>query len=304
MAQTKEVNGLYFHGSSMNDFLKPSKFKNKIECWVKILSLVYFFKVDPKNDGKDFFVSNRTLHNRLNKLGNHYKFRTIQKAVKTIEIEKLGTITYSWAINPNNNKKYLKRVIDLNMRKVDRYLSVIDLDMPAFRELKARARLKKLVLKRPFDLASKSKEAFEYCVNSLNKGFKNVKDCLTFFVDNYSRKYMRVDPYFKNFKRISDQEFVDSNFLSNIKVDSSTGEAKYIVNSDDVSYVEQLYSSKAKGHLNKLNEALKKLVGAYVYDDTLVRRLNLLKLNITSSGYIDSGPNNNELNHGGFTELY
>lgn len=308
--QLKSINGLNFLGTKWEEFLSPARAsKEKVECWVKVYTSIFYFYMNPKNENKEFFVSNGTILEKLNKgCGNNYHIRTIQKAIRTIEDLKLGTVSFEKEYKDNGKIRGIKRIVKLDMKKAFEIFGCMNFEQPIFKNLNKRERLKKIIRKRPFALTKALESAFDFCKNVAHKSIQSVNELIVSFVHEVSRKYFCVEKMFKDFKPqsvMSDQEKIDSFYYK-----EDTGEIVNYITEDEVEYLEKNYhyksfnSSKIARYKERFTKALKKIIGERCNNPVLRARLE--NMNIGFDGNIinnSRGLSSDYDDNGGFEML-
>lgn len=147
---TNGLNPLY----SWKKFLSPARTsKKKVECWIKVYTMIFNFYMNPKNENKEFSVSNQRILKVLNeKWGNDYHISTIQNAIKTIEDLKLATVSFEKKFKENSKASYIKRIVKLDMEKALEIFSCMNFEQSILKDLYKSESLKKIYNKRPFVL--------------------------------------------------------------------------------------------------------------------------------------------------------
>lgn len=217
---SKWDNHVAFHGNTLNTFYRPpskatkgkkeqkSKYKGKIECWLKVLIIIVSFFMSIKNDGlkRNYFVSTSAIHKSLLNYGCTYNIRTVQRAInKLIKWELISKEAYpatpeELKLNPKNHHLRRRKLVP-NMDLIKLYLNVYDEEDLLITSLPKKHPLRKLMYKRPYSYVEKITEKFnEYTDNgNRSKPYKDENEMFAYWVIKYSSKYFDTSKMIEKF---------------------------------------------------------------------------------------------------------
>ena len=195
--RTKNRNRFSAHGISIIDYINTD-----VELWLKVLAYIMHWYLNPKHDGKTFFMKYKTIVNIFKKWGFECTERGMEEAfrilktpedkggVGLIKVEYADTTKANWIAQGYNPRKWIYRKVYLNWAKLRKYMSVFTAESKTLKNLASKSRFKKLIYKRfmsytwtmqaLFDKEMKEAKIEKY--TTANKMFYG-------FIYTYSRKY-------------------------------------------------------------------------------------------------------------------
>lgn len=238
---------IHLHGLTMNDFyragvpglhekleeLSKNSKKNKskkgyIPCWVKVTFMIHQFYMDTRNQKKqaDYFVSTRSIHERLKGYGNTYCLRTIQKSIAKakayglIREEKFEATEEEKALHPDEDKLYAgRRKLIPNLAMIEDLISIYDeKDDIIMAHLPAKDPLKKLIRCRPYSNVKNIEDKYKLYTKpgTRRKPYSDSTGMYMTWVMNTSSKYYRTDKLTNKFIPTTldnEQELVDKAYI-------------------------------------------------------------------------------------------
>ncbi len=188
------------HGISFSEYLRL----DTIPVWIKVLFYLIEWYIHPKHKGSVFFQKYSTIERWFRRCGvSGYRNleRDIRDAFYILEDLELIKKVYasgkkSESENPN---AYIYRKVYLNWNRIHKYLSIFTTE-GAFKNLKAKSRLKKLVQCRFLSYTKKLQVAFEKAMKeAVLEKYETAKKMFYGFLYKISSKYYNVKRLIYNF---------------------------------------------------------------------------------------------------------
>lgn len=196
------------HGITIQEYVASPK----IELWLKVFAYIMWWYMNPKHEGKHFFMKHSTIRKILEHWGCKCTDRGIEEAfriLKTPEAEggvDLITLEYAdelksqWIAEGKNPRKWIYRTVYIKWARVRKFLSIFTGESKVVKTLPAKHRLKKLIYKRFMSYTWTLQAMFEKQMKEANiEKYTSAHKMFYGYLFTYSRKYYDPTKLIKNY---------------------------------------------------------------------------------------------------------
>ena len=197
------------HGIGIAEYIANPK----VPDWMKVLHFMLWWHLQPKHKNLTFFMSYSGIKRAFKEMGYadctkrniEESFRILKTSeekggVDLISVVYANCTKWEWTEKGNNPKKWVYRKVYMNWNRIHKYFSIFTTEGTAFKSLKAKSRLKKLVRGRQMSYTKHLQAQFELARKEAKiERYNSARQMFYGFLYTVSKAFYDVTKLIKNY---------------------------------------------------------------------------------------------------------